>query len=50
MLDLRLIGTEKCPIKMAIDATDCLIQRPSNWEIQQLYYNGYKKKQLLNMI
>jgi len=32
---------------MAIDATDCLIQRPSNWEVQKFYYNGHKKKHIL---
>jgi len=43
-LNLRTIGTENCSIKLAIDGTDCPIQRPSDWNVQKFFYSGYKKK------
>jgi hypothetical protein len=32
---------------MAVDATDCLIERPSEWQVQKIFYNGHKKKHCL---
>ena len=32
---------------MAIDATECWIERPSEWNVQKIFYNGHKKKHCL---
>lgn len=39
----RLITDEQC-LKMALDATECPIVRPLDWNTQHEYYSGKKKK------